>query len=232
MRRFYGRRCTCQLLMLALGALLLHKAHAAAPCADMPPSKLLIFDIKPPDPEIIVLPTEALDRQPQGDLASRHALMLSNARIVTWFEIAHRVIPRDDGSVCDAPLTVRVGFGLDRRAVLLARPAAENACLRCTMLDHERAHIQALNEMVDDLIARWTADITRGVTALKETPAPAGDTAKLQWQAGLRAIVMEVRQEMFERLRSALAETDHPSMIAALEDACGGEARKLEGHQG
>jgi hypothetical protein len=232
-RRFYRRGCNYRLLILALGAvLLLHEAQAAAPCTGMPPSKLLIFDIKPADPQIVVLPPEALDRQPPDDLASRHAFMLSDARIVTWFEITHRIIPRDDGSVCDAPVMVRVGFGLDRRIVLLARPAAKNACLRRAMLDHERAHIQALNEVVDDMIARRTADMKRGMVALKQSPAPDGNAATLQWQAGLRAIVMEVRQEMFERLRKAVAETDRPSAIAALQNACGGAVRRLEGQRG
>ncbi len=71
MRRFYCHGCNYRLLILALGAvLLLHEAHAAAPCSGLPPSKLLIFDIKAADPQILVLPTKALDRQPQSDLAS------------------------------------------------------------------------------------------------------------------------------------------------------------------
>ena len=225
MRRFYRRCRNYRLLLFALGAvlLLLHEARAAAPCSGMPPSKLLIFDIKAANPQIVVLPAEALERQPQNDLVSRHALMLSEARIVTWFEIAHRMIPRDDGSVCDAPIIVRVGFGFDRRAVLLARRAAGNACLRRAMLEHERAHIQALNEAVDDVIAERTPDITRGVTALKQSAASDSNAAKLQWQAGMRAIVLEIRQELFDRLHKAIAEADQPSAAAALETAkCAG----------
>jgi hypothetical protein len=219
------------ILVFCAALLLFHEARAAMPCSGMPPSKLLIFDIKAANPQIVVLPANALDRQPQTDLVSRHALMKSQVRIVTWFEIVHRVITRDDGSVCDAPIMVRVGFGLDRRAVLLARRAAGNACLRRAMLEHERAHIQALNKAVDDVIAQRTPDITRGVTALKQSEAPDDKAAKLQWQAGLRAIVLEVRQEMFERLHKAIAETDQPSAITTLEKACDGELRRLKGQQ-
>lgn len=233
MRRFYWRNRHYRLLILTLSAvlLLLHEARATAPCSGMPPSKLLIFDIKAASPQIVVLPAKALERQPQTDLVSRHTLMMSGARIVTWFEIAHRMIPRDDGSVCDAPIMVRVGFGLDRRAVLLARRVAGNACLRRAMLEHERTHIQALNEAVDDVIAQRTPDITRGVTALKQSAARNSDAAKLQWQAGLRAIVLEIRQELVGRLHKAIAETDQPSAAAALEAACNGELRRLEGQQ-
>jgi len=232
-RRFYWRGRNYRLLMLTLGTVLLlfHEARAAAPCNDMPPSKLLIFDIKAADPQIVVLPAKALERQPRNDLVSRHALMQSEVRIVTWFEITHRMIPRDDGSVCDAPIMVRVGFGLDRRTVLLARRAAGNVCLRRVMLAHERAHIQALNEAVDDVIAQRTPDITSGVTALKQSAASDSDAAKLQWQAGLRAIVLEVRQELSDRLHKAVGDADQPSAKADFETACNGALRRLEGQQ-
>ena len=232
MRTLFWRHRSFSLLVLVVGAvLLLQEARAAAPCAGLPPSQLQMFDITAPDVQVITVPAEKIERYPQGDVASRHTPMLSQARVVTWFEIAHRIIPRDDGLVCNAPTMVHIAFGLDRRTVLLASPAAEDACIRQAMLDHEAAHIQALNKVVDDFIDRRTADIAPGVTALKATPAPHADTVKIQWEAGLRAIVLEMRLELLEALQIPITETDRPAALAALGDACGGAVRRLEGHQ-
>jgi hypothetical protein len=226
-------RLSFPLLILAVGAALpLQEARAAAPCAGLPPSKLQIFDITAPDVQVIMLPAEEIERYPQGDLASRHTFMLSQVRVVTWFEITHRIIPREDGLVCDAPAMVRVGFGFDRRTVLLARPAAKDVCVRQAMLDHEAAHIRALGKVVDDFIDRRTADITRDVTALKATPAPDAAIAKTRWETGLRALVAEARRKLLEDLRAAITKDDQPAALAALENACGGSLRKLEGGQG
>jgi hypothetical protein len=221
------------LLVLAVGVvLLLQEARAAAPCAGLPPSQLQIFDITARDAQVIALPAEAIERYPQGDLTSRHTLMLSVARIVISFDITHQVIPRSDGFVCDAPAVVRVGFGFDRRTVLLASPAAEDVCVRQAMLNHEATHIQALTKVVDDFIDWHTVDITRDVTALKATPAPNAGTVKIQWEAGLRAIVSEMRLDLLKALQTSIAETDRPAALVALGDACGGRLRKLEHHQG
>ena len=232
MRLFPSRDLSVLLVFLAVSVMLpLQEARAAAACAGMPPSQLQMFDITAREAQVITVPPAKIERYPQGDVASRHTLMLSQARVVTMIEITHRIIPRDDGLVCDAPTMVRIGLGFDRRTVLLGSPAAEDVCVRQIMLDHEAAHAQALTKVVDEFIDRRTADLEQGVTALKATPAPNADTVKRQWEAGVRVVVAAIRQELIEALQTSMAEADRPTALAALEKACGGAVQKLEGHQ-
>lgn len=81
------------------------------------------------------------------------------------------------------------------------------------MLDRA-VDIQALNQVFDDFIDQRTADITRGVTALKAAPAPNADTVKIQWETGLRAIASEMRLELLAALQTSIAETDRPAALA------------------
>jgi hypothetical protein len=233
MRTLCKIRSKLLLVMTVLGgALLFHEASAAVTCADMPSSQLQIFDIKAPVVHEIEVSKEELtarDRD-EDDLVSRHTLMLSLNHIATWFDIIHRMIPREGGLVCDAPHSVRMGFGVDQRVVLLARPAAADACVHQAMLAHEAVHAQALNEAVDRFIDQHTEEIRRGVIALKETPAPVEALAKARWEVGLRAMLMSLRPELFAELRAASARTDGSAALATLEDACGGKIRRLESH--
>ena len=206
-----------------------HPAGAVAPCADLPPSTLRIFDIKAPAPEAVEVPAEELDRNREAEgLASRHTLMLTLSDIASWFEVTHRIVPRADGSVCDAPSLVRMGFGSSRRLAFLARAAAEDACVRQKMLEHEAAHARAFDEVVDRFIAEQQDNLQRGMAALKQTPAPSEEVAKARWETGLRAIVAAARQQLLTEIQSAIAGIDEPPAIAALEDACGGKIRQLE----
>ena len=117
----------------------------------------------------VTVPTDELERSGEGgDLASRHTLMLNVSSIVTLFEIMHRMIPGDDSLVCDAPSRVRMGFGLSRRLIFLASAAAEDACIRKTMLDHEAAHTRALSEAVERFIDRHASDFNPGLTVYFE----------------------------------------------------------------
>jgi hypothetical protein len=232
MRTLRKIRSKLLLVMTILGgAVLFHEASAAVTCADMPSSQLQIFDIKASAVhEIEVSKEELTARDRDEDLVSRHTLMLSLNHIVTWFDIMHRMIPREGGLVCDAPSFVRMGFGVDQRVVLLARPAAADACVHQAMLTHEAVHAQALSEAVDRFIDQHTKEIRRGVIALKETPAPVEALAKARWEVGLRTMMMSLRQELFAELRAASSRTDGSAAIATLEDACGGKIRRLESH--
>jgi hypothetical protein len=211
------------------GALLVHPAGAVAPCTDLPPSTLQIFDIKASTPEAIEVPAEELDRNSEAEsLASRHTLMLTVSDIASWFEVTHRIVPRADGSVCNAPSLVRVGFGSSRRLAFLERTAAADACVRQKMLEHEAAHSRAFDEVVDRFIAEQQDNLQRGMAALKQTPAPSEAVAKARWEEGLRAIVAAARQQLRTKIRSAIVSIDEPSAIAALEGACGGKIRQLK----
>jgi len=217
--------------MLVLGgALLCHPAGAVAPCTDLPSSTLRIFDIKASASEAVEVPAEELDRNREAEgLASRHTLMLTLSDIASWFEVTHRVV---DGSVCDAPSLVRMGFGSSRRLAFLAHGAAEDACVRQKMLEHEAAHSRAFDEVVDRFIAEQRDNLQRGMAALKQTPSPSEAVAKARWEEGLRAIVAAARQQLLTEIRSAIVSIDAPSAIAVLEDACGGKIRQLEQRSG
>jgi hypothetical protein len=222
------------LVLIALcGAFLFHPASAGTLCAGMPQSILEVYDIKAATVQEVTVPTDELERSGEGgDLASRHTLMLSVSSIVTLFEIMHRMIPGDDSLVCDAPSRVRMGFGLSRRRIFLASAAAEDACIRKTMLDHEAAHTRALNEAVERFIDRHASDFKRAVAALKEMPAPSAAIAKARWETGLRAVVTEARRSLLAELRSASDQTDDPAALAMIDNACNGKVRELEHRSG
>jgi hypothetical protein len=221
------------LILVAAAAVLCQPAGAATPCTNLPPSILLIYDIKASAPEAVAVPTEELDRSGEAELlGSRHTLMLTTSDIVTGFEITHRMLPGADGSFCDAPTTVRIGFGSSRRGAFLAPMAAEDACVRQQALEHEAAHARAVNEVIDRFIEQQQFNLRRGMASLKETPAANEEIAKARWETGLRAIVAAAKQQLLEDIRSAIASIDEPSTLAALEDACGGKIRQLEQRSG
>jgi hypothetical protein len=154
MRNLHRLRSTLLLVLLVFGGALLSRHAAAGLCADLPPSSLMIYDVKAPSPAMVTVPREELTRNSAaGDLSSHHPLMVSASDLVTWFDIMHHIEPRADGSVCDAPSLVRIGFGTKNRHAFLARAAVADPCVRQTLLDHEAAHNRAIEEVVDQFIA-------------------------------------------------------------------------------
>ena len=177
--------------------------------------------------EELRVPADTLDRLPADELGSRHTLMLTTNALVTLFEITHRIVPQADGSFCDAPSLVRIGFGSARRIVYLARAAADDECVRSALLAHEDDHTRSFNETVDRFITEQKGNLKRGMVALKRTPATSPQLAKARWETGLRAIVAEAKQQLLGDIRAANAEIDNASALAALTDACGGQVRRL-----
>jgi hypothetical protein len=175
---------TMALVLLGLGgALLVHPAGAATPCTNLPPSTLQVYVIKASTPEPVAVPAEELDRAAQAEhLVSRHTLMLTSSDFVAWSDVAHRMVSRADGSVCDAPTLVRIGFGSSRRFAFLARAAVADVCVRQEMLDHEAAHSRALVDVVDRFIRQQQSMLERGMATLKQTPAPSDGIAKERWE--------------------------------------------------
>ena len=201
----------------------------ASDCADLPSSILRIHDIRVSMPEVIKVPAAALDRLPQEEqLASHHTLMLTVADVVTMFEIQHRIVPQADGSLCDAPSLVHIGFGAGRRVAYLARKAAADECVRKEMLAHEEAHNRAFNEAVDRFIDEEKAELQRGMLALKRMPAPNAEIAKARWQAGLMTIIAAAKHQLLIEIRAANARIDSGPTLAALLEACGGKIRQLQ----
>src|SRR4051812_34183904 len=101
------------LTLVALGgALFFHQADAAIPCTDLPPSSLRLYDIKAPTVQVAEVSAADLKHSAQGGSpVSQHTLMLTTNTVAAWFDIAHRILARPDGSVCDSPSLVRMGFG-------------------------------------------------------------------------------------------------------------------------
>jgi hypothetical protein len=234
MRNLCRLQSNLSLVLLAIGGVLFfHQAGAATLCTGLSPSILRVYDIKAPTVEEVEVPAEELDRNGQaGSPMSRHTLMLTVSEVATWFDITHRIVPRPDGSVCDTPSLVRMGFGSARRLAFLARDVGKDACVRQKMLDHEAAHNRAFDEVVHRFIDQHKSDFQRGVVALKETPAPNPDTAMMRWETGLRIILAAAKRELLDEIQAASAHIDEPSTLAALEDACGGKIRQMEQHSG
>ncbi len=220
------------LVLLVLSAsLALNQAAVAGVCANLPPSKLRVYDLKPDRLEEVAVPAGQLDQEiPTDALVSRHTMMLTMSNIVVWFDIQHRAIPADDGSFCDSPILVRMGLGLDKRRALLAQPAVDDECVRRHMLDHEAVHARAYAAALDQFIKGRGGDLQRGMAALKETSAPSPDLAKARWEEGLRMLLLEAKRQLMVDFGLANQHVDDAATLAALEDACGGKIRQLEQH--
>jgi hypothetical protein len=214
------------LLLVLGGAVLFQRAAAATLCTNLPSSTLQVLDIKASGVGEASVSAEELDRhiQPE-DLVSRHPRMLSFSDFVAWFDIVHRIVVRDDGSVCDAPSLVRMGFGASQRHVLFGPDVAGNPCMRQHMLDHEADHAGAFNDVVDRFIDRNRSLFQNGMKALKQTPAPSTEIARARWETGMRLILAEAKQQLLAELRSAIVQIDAPSAVTDLEKACGGKYR-------
>jgi hypothetical protein len=189
--------------LLANAALGLGRA-AAAICDDLPPSRLLVFSVKAPEVDEEEIPAASLDKLVAGALTFRHTMMLASTVLVSWFEIRHRPVPRPGGSVCDAPESVRMGFGAARRQVFLAEPAADDPCVRRKMLEHEADHVRAFDDAVDRFINDRRSEFARGMKALKQMPAPDAKAA-----AVLRAPKIRNPQPVGQRVALGV-----PSIVA------------------
>lgn len=220
-------------LLMVPGVLLAHPALAGPACSDLPPSTLRLYDIKATAVEEVRVPAAALGAapSPDGGLISRHTMMLTGGDLAVLFQITHRVIPQADGSFCDAPSLVSIGFGVSRRVAYLARDAAADACLRAAMLDHEAVHTMLLDEAVDRFIDRQRGPLQRGMRALKQTPAPTARLAQASWETGMQALTAVARRQLRDELGAAIARADAALSLAALEDSCGGKLRRLQDHQ-
>ena len=214
------------LLLVVAGALLFHRAQATPLCTDLPPSTLQVLDIKASGSNEALVSAEELGRHNEpGDLISRYTTMLSASGFVAWFDIVHRIVPRDDGSVCDAPSLVRMAFGASRRVTVLLRDAAQDPCMRQHMIDHEAAHAEAFNEVIDRFIDDNRSLFQKGMIALKQTPAISADHARARWEEGMRDILDRAKDDLLAELRAASDKIDESASAAGVDNACGGRFR-------
>jgi hypothetical protein len=233
MRNLIGIRARLLRVFLILGGVFLARhAGAATLCSGLPPSSLGVLDMRAKTVDEVKVPAAELRHaiRTTGGVFSHHTLMLSASDLAAWFDIEHRIVPREDGLVCDAPVLVRMGFGSSGRHPFLAQSAAADACVRQAMLDHEAAHNRVMESVVRRFVDERQNDFRLGVTALKATPAPSPEVAQARWEKGMQAMLLEARRQLLSELREASTETDTPAALAALEDACGGKIRQLLNH--
>ena len=199
-------------------------AVASDLCTGLPASTLQVLDAKPSGLVEQKVPAEHLDQSlPSEIIGARHTTMLSTSNVIAFFEIKHRMMPRADGSVCDAPELVRIGFGSSQRIAFLTQPAADDPCVRQVMLNHEAVHAGVFGSTVHGFIDEKRAAFERGMKALKQTPAPSAEIASARWNEGLQLIVNEAKEQLMMDLRAANAQVDRPSVLVALAAACGGK---------
>lgn len=229
MSEIYRYLLKVSLALLITSVISVSGRAAGTICKDLPPSKLVLYDVKAPRLDEEKVPAANLDRRtPPDPLASQHTMMRTMSNVISWFDIRHRSVPRGDGSVCDAPEFVRIGFGSSQRKIFFADAVADDVCVRRRMLDHEADHTRAFDSTVDRFLDDRKADFERGMKALKQTPAPNLEVATARWDQGLRIIVTEANRQLMADLRAASAGVDDPAALTALEVACDGQIRKLE----
>jgi hypothetical protein len=220
-------------LIIGIGGVLFSRHAAAATlCSGLPPSNLRVLGIRAETIDEVRVPAAELRRATRttGSVFSHHTLMQSGSDVAAWFDIEHRIVPREDGLVCDAPILVRMAFGASGRRVFLAQSAAADACVREAMLDHEAAHNRVMESVVGRFIDKRENDFRLGVTALKATPASSPEVAQMRWEKGMQAMLGEARRQLLSELREATAQFDEPATLRALENACGGKLRQLLNH--
>lgn len=216
MPEIYRRVLKVFVALLIASVILPSNRAAAAVCQNLPPSKLLVYGIKASRLEEEKVPATKLDQQmPPDALGSMHTMMLTTSNLISFFDIRHRPVAASDGTVCDAPEFVRIGFGSSQRKIFFADRAAGDACVRRQMLEHEAAHTQAFDSTVDRFIDDTKAYFERGVKALKQTSAPSAELAKTRWKEGLRLILTEAKQQLLTNLRAASAGVDDPAALTA-----------------
>jgi hypothetical protein len=235
MRNLTGIRARLLPLFLIIGiggVLLLRHAAAATLCSGLPPSNLRVLGIRAETIDEVRVPAAELRRTTltAGGVFSHHTLMLSGSDLAAWFDIEHRIVPREDGLVCNAPILVRMAFGSSGRHVFLAQSAAADACVREAMLDHEAAHNRVMESVVGRFINERQNDFRQGVTALKAAPAPSPEVAQGRWEKGMQAMLLEAQRQLLSELREASAQFDEPATLRALENACGSKIRQLLNH--
>ena len=204
-------------------------AHATLLCENLPPSRLLVYDIKAPEPKETIVPLAELAREPPpAAIAFQHNSMTTVTDLVSYYEIAHRIFSQPNGAVCDSPETVRIGLGASRRYIWMSKGVARDTCVHRALLDHEADHARAFDAAVEGFIDRKRLDFEAAMKALKQTPSPTPEISKTRWNRGVRIFVAEAKQQLLADLRKANAKVDEPEVLAPLETACGGRLRALE----
>lgn len=205
------------------------RAAESGPCSNLPSSRLEVYDIKTAPVDTQATDPDQLDRRAAADTASSsHTMMVTTHNVAVVFEIAHQIFPVDGAQFCDAPSVLRLGIGFSNRAAYLARPAAEDNCLRAALLAHEADHQRADANALHRLLNEKQDYIVTAVTALKRTASPSPEIAIARWEAGLRVVLESVKQDFVTEEPQVNASVDTSTALQKIENACGGKLKQIE----
>ena len=223
----------CRIAVLAAAALLLSPATCFAagppnPCGELPSSQLEVYDLKTKGVDEHAVDIDQLDDPKSDPSTSRHTLMRTTHDVAMLFEVAHRIIPANDGLYCDAPSLVRIAIGFPKRSAFLARPAARDACIRAAMLDHEAAHQRADADALRHLLDARQEFLVDAVRALKRTSFTSPQAAVEHWKSRLQQVSDVVRQDFVAQEQAINASVDPPAALSRIENGCGGRLRQIE----
>ena len=161
-------------------------------------------------------------------MLTSHPLMAVETNVASWFRVVHRVVQADSGAYCAAPFEVSFGLGHSRRQVHLAWEAAEDACIRDTLLAHEADHNRADDALLTKLLEQEEPFLGAGFNALKHTPMKDANEASASFEAGGQAIVGEVTERFRTAKEQLWRQVDSPAELARLRRACDGKVGRLE----
>jgi hypothetical protein len=201
----------------------------APKCTNLPPSNLQIYSIDLPEAEEEATPTALLTRTvDNNDVAARHTMALFTRNVVGQVTIRHREVPQEGGMICNAPETVKMGFGSTSRKLIVAESVVGNSCVRRALREHEKAHSVAFNAVLDRFIKDNETSLRDGMVALKQMPADTFEQATARWNHGLQLILEKAKVPLLTDLSETNIAVDTPEVLKALESACGGTLKRLE----
>jgi hypothetical protein len=204
-------------------------ALATELCHDLPPSQLNIYHVFTNSVEEEPVEDDKLFQDfPSGVIASHQPMMTSAITLYSKFSIRNRSLPRDDGSVCASPELVELSLGFNRRLLLYPQQFEDDICVRDALRRHEQRHEDAFEAAVGRFIDERSADLKRGMLALKETPAESIPMAIERWQVGLRAILAEAMLQLAADLQTESARVDDAAEMERLKTSCDGRLGQFE----
>jgi hypothetical protein len=211
------------------GMLCCFPALATELCHDLPSSQLMISHVftnrvEEEPAEVDNLPHDF----PSGVVASYQPMMVSAITLYSKFGIRNRTLHRDDGSVCASPELVELWLGFNRRLLFYPPQFEHDICVRDALRRHEQRHDTAFEAAIDRFIDERSADLKRGMLALKETPAENIPMAIERWEVGLRAMLAEAMQQLAVDLRTESTRVDDEAEMDRLRASCAGRLGQFE----
>jgi hypothetical protein len=210
--------------------LLIGQAANAQECKNLPRSEVNIYRLRVETVTETVAPADVVVRQMGGgDPANApHPLMAVTYALDSKVATEHQLIAAD-GGYCDVPETLRIGFGIATRKVVLADTAAKDGCIREALLEHEADHYRISQEIIQKFIERRSPQFAQEILSLEAARSPDEATATKAFQSGLwealARFLADFEKESVKDLKSAV---DTAPRLASLRTACEGRLAKME----